>query len=152
MGLTAPPVDSSRVADVVRRQRPIEKACYPIAAALVLVGVAHLAVALAVPRPWDGPLSWRKPVTFGVSFGTVLASITWVTSYLRLPERRRTVLLAVFAADCVVEVAGITLQAWRHVPSHFNTVGPLSAVVAFSLAAGGVLLVATLGTIALTAL
>jgi|SRR4051794_23955054 hypothetical protein len=152
MGLTAPPIDSSRVADVVRRQRPVEKACYLIAAVLVLVGVAHLAVALALPRPWDGPLSWRKPVTFGVSFGTVLASVTWVTSYLRLADRTRAVLLGVFAADCVVEVTGITVQAWRHVPSHFNTVGSLSAVVAFSLAAGGVVLVATLGTFAVTAL
>lgn len=140
------------IADVVRRQRPVEKACYLIAAVLVLVGVAHLGVALALPRPWLGPLSWRKPVTFGVSFGVVLASVTWVTSYLRLADRTRTVLLAVFAADCVVEVTGITVQAWRHVPSHFNTVGPLSAAVAFSLAFGGVVLVVTLGTFAITAL
>ena len=94
MAVTALPI-----ADVVRRQRPVEKACYLIAVVLVLVGVAHLGVALALPRPWLGPLSWRKPVTFGVSFGTVLASITWVTSYLRLADRTRTVLLAVFAAD-----------------------------------------------------
>src|SRR4051812_19625842 len=145
-------IPTSRVADVVRGQRPVEKACYLIAAVLVLVGIAHLGVALALPRPWDGPLSWRKPVTFGVSFGTVLASITWVTSYLRLPDRRRTVLLAVLAADSVVEVTGIAVQAWRHVPSHFNTVGPPSAVIAFSLAAGGVVLVVTLGTFALTAI
>src|SRR3954449_6962335 len=135
MTTTAPPIrPTARVADAVRRQRPVEKACYLIAAALVLVGIAHLGVALALPRPWDGPLSWRKPVTFGVSFGTVLASVTWVTSYLRLTDRTRAVLLGVFAADCVVEVTGIAVQAWRHVPSHFNPVGPLSAVVAFSLA------------------
>jgi hypothetical protein len=152
MSLTAPPLSPSSVADAVRRQRPVEQACYLIAAVLVLAGVAHLGVALALPRPWDGPLSWRKPVTFGVSFGTVLASITWVTSYLRMSGRRRTVLLGVFAADCVVEVTGITLQAWRHVPSHFNAVGLLSAAVAASLAAGGVVLVVTLGSFALTAL
>jgi hypothetical protein len=147
MAVTALPI-----ADVVRRQRPVEKACYLIAVVLVLAGIAHLGVALALPRPWLGPLSWRKPVTFGVSFGTVLASITWVTSYLRIADRTRSVLLAVFAADCVVEVTGITVQAWRHVPSHFDTVGPLSAAVAFSLAVGGVVLVVTLGTFALTAL
>src|SRR3954471_12445823 len=152
MGLTAPPIDSSRVADVVRRQRPVEKACYLIAAVLILVGVAHLGVALALPRPWDGPLSWRKPVTFGTSFGTVLLAITWVTSYLRLRDRTRTVLLGVFAADCVVEVAGITVQAWRHVPSHFNTVGPLDAVIATLLAVGGAVLVGTLGTFSVVAL
>src|SRR4051794_40901155 len=152
MGLTAPPIDSSRVADVVRRQRPVEKACYLIAAVLVLVGVAHLAVALALPRPWDGPLSWRKPVTFGTSFGTVLAGVTWVTSYLRLADRTRIVLLTVFAVDCVVEVAGITLQAWRHVPSHLNNVGVLNSVIAYSLAAGGAVLIATLGSFGVVAL
>src|SRR3954451_14175072 len=110
MSLTAPPMDRSRVADVVRRQRPIEKTCYLIAAALVLVGVAHVAVALALPRPWDGPLSWRKPVTFGVSFGTVLASVTWVSSHLRMADRTRVILLGVFAVDCVVEVTGIAVQ------------------------------------------
>src|SRR3954454_18282282 len=152
MSISAPPVGPAGLADAVRRLRPVEKACYLIAAALVLVGVAHLAVALALPRPWDGPLSWRKPVTFGVSFGTVLASVTWVSSYLRMADRTRVILLGVFAADCVVEVTGITVQAWRHVPSHFNTVGSLSAVVAFSLAAGGVVLVAALGTFAVTKL
>jgi hypothetical protein len=146
MTLTAPP--AGRVVAAVRARRPVEKACYLIGALLILVGVAHLGVALALPRPWDGPLSWRKPVTFGTSFGTVLLAITWVTSYLRLADRTRAVLLGVFAADCVVEVTGITAQAWRHVPSHFNTVGPLSAAVAFSLAAGGVVLVVTLGAFA----
>ena len=137
---------------VLLRQRPVERACYGIGAALLLVGLAHLLAAAAFPRPWDGPLSWRKPVTFGTSFGTVLISVTWVTSYLRMSDRRRAILLSVFAADCVLEVAGITIQAWRHVPSHFNTVGPLNATVGFGLAAGGVVLVATLGSFALVAL
>jgi hypothetical protein len=153
MTTTAPPIrPAGRVADAVRGRRRIEQICYLTGAALILVGVAHLGVALALPRPWDGPLSWRKPVTFGTSFGTVLITITWVSSYLRLAARTRTVLLGVFAADCVVEVAGITAQAWRHQPSHFNNVGVLNSVVAYSLAAGGVVLVATLGTFAVVAL
>jgi hypothetical protein len=138
--------------DVLHRQRTIERACYAIGAALVVAGLAHLLPALAFPRPWDGPLSWRKAVTFGTSFGTVLISLTWVPSYLRMSERRRTILLSVFAADSVVEVVGISIQAWRHVPSHFNTVGPLNATIGFSLAVGGAVLVATLGSFAVVAL
>jgi len=153
MTLTAPVRPTwGRAVDAVRGRRPIERACYLVAAVLIASGVVHLGVAVALPRPWDGPLSWRKAVTFGSSFGTVLLAITWVTSYLRLRDSTRTVLLGVFAADCVVEVAGITAQAWRHAPSHFNTVGPLDTVIATWLAIGGAVLVGTLGTFSVVAL
>jgi hypothetical protein len=131
--------------------RPIERSCYRVGAVLILSGAAHLVVAALDPRPWDGPLSWRKAVTFGFSFGTTLIAITWVASSLRIGERARTWLLGVFAADCVVEVTGITVQAWRHVPSHFNTETPFDTVVAMSLAVGGAVLIAVLGALAVTA-
>jgi hypothetical protein len=134
-----------------RLGRPIEIACYATGAALVLSGLAHLVVAAASPRPWLGPLSWRKPVTFGLSFGTTLVAITWVSSYVRIGGRLRAALLGVFAADCMVEVAGITVQAWRHVPSHFNTESGFDSVIAFSLAAGGVVLIGVLGTLSAAA-
>jgi hypothetical protein len=129
-----------------------ERACYAVAGLLVLAGVAHLGVALVEPRPWGGPLSWRKPVTFGLSFGLTLATITWVTSQLRLPSRARRWILAIFAVDCVVEVAGITVQAWRHVPSHFNTETAVDASIAFTLAWDGAILVVTLGVLAAAAM
>ena len=90
-------------------------------------------------------------MTFGLSFGTTLIAITWVSSYLRIGDRRRAVLLGIFAADCVVEVAGITVQAWRHVPSHFNTESDFDSVIAFSLATGGAVLVGVLGSLAIAA-
>jgi hypothetical protein len=152
MTTVAPAPPWTRAVDVVRTRRRVEQVCCVVAAVLVVSGVVHLGVAVVLPRPWDGPLSWRKPVTFGTSFGTVLLGTTWVTSYLRLAGRTRALLLGLFAADCVVEVAGITVQAWRHVPSHFNTVGPLDAVVATALAIGGAVLVGTLGTFAVVAL
>lgn len=131
--------------------RRVEQACYLIGLLLVASGLFHLGIAIIDSRPWLGPLSWRKPATFGLSFGTVLISITWVASYLTLTERSRSWLLGVFAADCIVEVTGITIQAWRNVPSHFNNVGTFDAVIAYSLAAGGAVLVIVLGTLALTA-
>jgi hypothetical protein len=131
--------------------RPIERLCYAVAAILVASGLFHLAVAAVDPRPWDGPLSWRKAVTFGLSFGITLASVTWVAGPLRLRDSTRTWLLGVFAVDCVVEVAGITVQAWRHVPSHFNTETLFDTVVAMSLALGGGVLIAVLGALAVTA-
>ena len=91
-------------------------------------------------------------MSFGVSFGLTLVGITWVASYLRLSERARTALLGVFAADCVVEVTGITVQAWRHMPSHLNTTTPVNALIAYSLAIGGAVLLVVLGALAVPAL
>jgi hypothetical protein len=119
--------------------------------ALVGSGLFHLGVFFVDGGPWDGPVSWRKPFTFGVSFGLTLIAVAWVTSYVRIPARTRAVLLALFSADCVLEVGGITVQAWRGVPSHFDMETPANTAVAMSLAAGGALLVAVLGTFAVAA-
>jgi hypothetical protein len=140
-----------RTAAVPRPMRPVERLCYATGALLVLSGLAHLAVFAVDGGPWYGPVSWRKPVTFGLSFGLTLAALTWVTSWVRLGARTRTVLLAVLAVDCVVEVAGITLQAWRRVPSHLNMETPFDTAVAMSLAVGGGVLVAVLSAFALAA-
>jgi hypothetical protein len=123
-----------------------------IAALLVVSGLFHLLVFALDDRAWAGPVSWRKPFTFGVSFGLTLAAVVWVTSYLRLRERMRTILLTVFAADCVVEVSGITLQAWRGVPSHLNRTTPTNTAVAVILALGGAVLIVVLGAFAVTAI
>ncbi|MYV48265.1 hypothetical protein GT031_22440 [Streptomyces sp. SID2888] len=125
--------------------------CYAIGAALVLSGLAHLLVFAVDGGPWDGPVSWRKPVTFGLSFGLTLIAVAWVTSCLRVGARSRAVLLLVFAADCVVEVAGITLQAWRRVPSHLNMETPFDTAVSMTLAVGGGVLVVVLSAFAAAA-
>ncbi len=132
--------------------RGADRWLYVVAGVLVLSGLAHLVVFAFDDRPWHGPVSWRKPATFGLSFGLTLATVTWVTSYLRMQSRTRAVLLGVFAVDCVVEVAGITVQAWRDQPSHLNTSTPVDAAIAYTLAAGGAVLVVVLGSFAVVAL
>ncbi|MFF6999627.1 hypothetical protein ACFY93_32480 [Streptomyces sp. NPDC008313] len=126
-----------------------ERLCHATGAALVVSGLFHLTVFAVDGGPWYGPVSWRKPVTFGLSFGLTLMAITWVTSYLRVAPRLRTTLLAVFAADCVVEAGGITLQAWRRVPSHLNMETGFDSAVSMTLAVGGGVLVAVLTVFAL---
>jgi hypothetical protein len=122
----------------------IRRICYVVGAGLILAGLFHLLVFAIDGGPWEGPVSWRKPATFGLSFGLTLLTVAWVTSYLRIGPRVRTLLLGVFAADCVVEVAGITVQAWRGVPSHFNMETPANRAIAMTLAAGGAILIAVL--------
>lgn len=94
--------------------------------------------------PWDGPVSWRKPTTFGVSFGVTLISVTWMSSFLRVREPVRRRLLGGLAAASVAGVALIVLQAWRRVPSHFNLETTLDATIARVLAAGGGVLIVVL--------
>ncbi|MCC5474016.1 hypothetical protein [Streptomyces barringtoniae] len=128
----------------MKNPRAVDRLCHATGLLLVLSGLVHLVVFAVDGGPWVGPVSWRKPVTFGLSFGLTLLAITWVTSYLRVGPRLRSALLLIFAADCVVEVGGITLQAWRRVPSHLNMESPFDTAVSMTLAVGGGVLVALL--------
>src|SRR4051794_38753236 len=121
--------------------KPLERRLYALAAVLMASGVAHLGVQAVAGGPWDGPVSWRKPATFGLAFGLTLATITWLSGLLELSGRGRRAALVTFAGACCLEVTVITLQAWRGVPSHFNTDGPLNSALAYGAAAGGVVLV-----------
>ena len=121
----------------------VRRVSYVISALLVVSGLVHLGVLLLTHGSWYGPVSWRKPMTFGLSFGLTLATITWLSSYVRL----RAWLLGGFAAACVLEVALITVQAWRRTPSHFNLSTPLDGVIARTLAAGGAVLVGVIAVL-----
>jgi hypothetical protein len=126
-----------------RRTRPY----YLIGAALIVGGLVHLGILLATHGSWSGPLSWRKPATFGLSFGLTLITIAWVAGHLPLGDRPRRWLLDSFATACVTEVALITLQAWRHVPSHFNMETPLDTAISRVLAAGGGVLIVVIAAL-----
>lgn len=121
--------------------RRIERVCYLVGAVLLLSGLAHLGVQAVLGGPWEGPVSWRKPTTFGLSFGLTLVSVTWVASFLRIGVRARAVLLGAFALAGIVEVSLISVQAWRRVPSHFNFETAFDARVAMVLAGGGGVLI-----------
>src|SRR5262245_10624171 len=121
--------------------RSIERLGYLVGAALLVSGLFHLGVLLATDATWQGPLSLRKAMSFGLSFGLTLISVTWVTVFLDLKHGSRTMLLGAFTVASVVETTLVTLQAWRGVPSHFNLETPFDAMVARTLAAGGIALV-----------
>jgi hypothetical protein len=131
--------------------RPVERWCYRIGVLLVVVGLAHLGVLAATGWSWQGPVSWRKPTTFGLSFGLTLLTITWVASFLALGPRARRLWLGLFAAACVLEVGLITLQAWRGVPSHFNLETTFDAIIARTLAVGGGVLIVIIATLTVVA-
>jgi len=127
--------------------RPIERACYLIGAVLIAGGLFHAAVLVTSGGTWEGPVSWRKPATFGLSFGLTLITIAWVSSYLPLRDRARRLLLTAFAAAAVVEVALITVQAWRRVPSHFNMETGVDTAISRVLAGGGGVLIVVIAAL-----
>ncbi|MFM8282835.1 MAG: hypothetical protein ACKOCW_04675, partial [Planctomycetaceae bacterium] len=86
---------------------------------LVASGVAHLAVCAVLGGPWEGPVTWRKPILFGISGGLTCLSMGW--AWAQLPQRRGDGWLATATAwALLVEVGLIDLQRWRGVASHFN--------------------------------
>ncbi len=119
-----------------------ERRGYLVAALLLVSGLIHLAVLVISGGSWQGPLSFRKPATFGLSFGITLFTIVWVSRFLKLGTRARSVLLTGFTAASVLETALVSLQTWRGVPSHFNVETGFDAWVARGLAGGGGALVA----------
>src|ERR1700716_1941618 len=124
-----------------RQGRKVERAGYLVGVLLLASGLIHLATLAIGGGSWEGPLSLRKAVTFGLSFGLTLMTIVWVASFVRLGDRARAALIGAFTVACALETALVSLQAWRGVPSHFNMETPFDALVARTLAAGGIALV-----------
>jgi hypothetical protein len=135
----------SDLARYYTRGQGIERRCYRLAALLSASGVFHLGVQAVdrAGRLMDRAGVVAKACHFGTSFGLTLATITWVTAFLPIRERTRGRLLGGFAAACTLEVAVITTQAWRGVPSHFNLSTTFNAAMAYSAAAGGAVTIGT---------
>ncbi len=90
-----------------------------VGVALIASGAAHLVVWVILGGPWEGPVTWRKPILFGLSGGLTSLSLGWAFS--KLPRRWGDSRLAAATAwALLVEIALIDLQRWRGVASHFN--------------------------------
>ena len=101
---------------------------YAAGSLLLLSGVIHFIVWQLEDSSWNGPVSLRKPILFGLSAGVTLISLGWVAG----KTRRRMgdgLFLSSLAIAMVIEVGLITLQQWRGVPSHFNRDTPLDAAI-----------------------
>lgn len=100
--------------------RPAQRLGYVVGGVLVLAGLAHLAAWLVVGGAWQGPVSYRKPTTFGISFGLTTITLAWFTGWMRISDRVRWLLIGPLAAADTSEVVWVSLQRWRGVASHFN--------------------------------
>ena len=76
-----------------QQARPAQRFGYLAGGALILVGLAHLVAWLALGGAWQGPVSFSKPTTFGISFGLTTVTLAWITGHLRITDRIRWLLL-----------------------------------------------------------
>jgi hypothetical protein len=112
-----------------RQAGPAQRFAYLVGGTLILVGLAHLAAWLVLGGAWQGPVSLRKPTTFGISFGLTTITLAWITGHLQITERTRWLLLGPLAAADTTEVAWVAVQRWRGVASHFNFATPLDTAL-----------------------
>jgi hypothetical protein len=117
--------------------------------ALLLAASApiHVVAMMIAGGNLSGAVSFRKPITFALSFALLLWATGWVMDRLKTRRFVTGSIAAVLAASAVVEVGLVALQAWRGVPSHFNFATPFDAGV-FSLM-GVTILASSLALVAL---
>lgn len=110
-------------------QTPAEQRWLYLAGSLLLLsGLVHTGVWLLDGGSWEGPLSWRKPILFGLSGGITTISVGWVLGLVRRWSLDGWLSFA-FAGMILVEVFLITMQTWRGTASHFNESTFFDAVV-----------------------
>ncbi len=114
---------------------------------LTATGAFHVGVWLLAGAPsLEGPVSWRKPIVFGISSGLATFSVAWVASLLPATTSRARAAW-IYAVTMVLEVGLIDLQRWRGVASHFNNATVLdtsiynvmAVLIITSVSASGVL-------------
>ena len=127
------------------------RAAVAVGVLLMAVGVLHGVAFVVVGGPWQGPVAWRKPFAFGLSFGMTTVTVAWIVSRLRVRQRWRAWLLAAVALSAVVEVGWVSVQRARGVTSHFNVTTTADAL-AFNLAGGGAIAVMVTALVVVTVL
>lgn len=97
-----------------------QKATLLLGVILLATGIFHGGVFLTQGGSLAGPVSWRKPITFGFSFGFNLIAIGWLLSYLPKQKRSYWTLVSILGISELLTVVLVAMQQWRGVPSHFN--------------------------------
>ena len=100
-----------------------------MAAVLLASGVLHTVVWMIDGGSWEGAVSWRKPILFGVSFGLALLSVGWVQGLLPRGRVLGWATTWLIGGAGLAEVALITAQRWRGEASHFNVMEPTNSMI-----------------------
>jgi hypothetical protein len=122
-----------------------QRLAYLVGAGLILVGLAHAALWALTGGSASGALSWRKPTTFGLSFGLTTVTLAWVATWLPVRPRVGWTAAGLLAVAVSYEVAWVAVQHARGVPAHFNDTTVLDERL---FIAGAVMVAVAIGVIA----
>ena len=105
---------------------------------LAALGVSALGLWLD-PRTIGGAPAWLKPGKFAASTAIYSLTLAWLFRYLSAWLVTRRIVSWTTAVVLVLEVAIISMQAWRGTTSHFNVGTPLDAAL-FAIMGGAIVL------------
>lgn len=97
---------------------------------LMLAALVPLAAGVWLdPRTITGAPAWLKPAKFAGSIAIYTFTLAWIFRYIPEWTRTRRFVSRTTAAVMVIELAIISLQAWRGTTSHFNAATPLDGAL-----------------------
>jgi hypothetical protein len=105
--------------------RGYQRLAYLVGAGLILIGLVHAGMWALAGGAASGAVSWRKPTTFGISFGLTTVTLAWVATWLPVRPRVGWTAAGLLGAAVSYEVAWVVVQRARGVPAHFNDTTPL---------------------------
>jgi hypothetical protein len=125
--------------------RGYQRLAYGVGAGLLLVGLAHAAIWALAGGSASGAVSWRKPTTFGISFGLTTVTLGWVATWLPVRRAIGWTAAGLLGAAVSYEVAWVVVQHARGCPPTSTTPPPLDERL---FIAGAVMVAVAIGVIA----
>jgi len=122
--------------DWMRRLWHTDKPLTGASVLMLAVFVFALAGLVVDPRTITGMPAWMKPAKFGISTAIFMLTLAWIFTYLPSWVKLRRIVGGATAAILVLEVAIISVQAWRGTTSHFNVGTPLDGVLFSAMGTG----------------
>lgn len=112
-----------------RESSAAQKLLFGSGSALFVSMIAHGAALAFSGGSIDGPVSFRKAITFAETLGLLCWSTGWLIPFLRLSRREAWLVSGSISGFALSEAFLMSMQVWRGVPSHYNFVTPFDGVV-----------------------
>jgi hypothetical protein len=116
-----------------------QRALYISGTLLFLSMLLHGLVLVASGGPLNGPVSFRKAITFAEALGLACWSVAWLLGYYRFGPVGSWIVAGWVSFFALMETAIFTVQVWRGVPSHYNFTTLLDTIIYIGSGVGAVI-------------